>query len=275
MMQLARYYLITNIALQVFFGVRARYQGTRPLSLTPRLYYVILYQMLKIILALTGEFYTGLLKLLYPQDCLLCSGRTRELKPVPLCGECSDRIMAYVNTPHWAIVEKDFSFDTAYHVASYDDIVKKTICLFKYGGKPHLAKVLGPVMAEYAAKNMNFKSIDMVVPVPLHPVKQRERQFNQSELIAGYIAKRFNKKLETESLKRIKYTASQTGLSREERLRNLDGAFLVKSGSDFKDKSVLLVDDVMTTGATLHECAKTIKSAGAKKVIAYTLACGN
>lgn len=226
-------------------------------------------------LASTNNFYMALLNLLYPQDCLICSAMTRELKPVNLCGGCSDRLMAYVNTPHWAMAEKEFSFDMAYHVASYEDIIKKSICLFKYEGKTRLAKILGAIMAEYAARNMNFDSIDMVVPVPLHPLKQRERQFNQSELIAGYIAKKFNKRLEKNSLKRIKYTTPQTGLSRDERLRNLKGAFLVRSGSDLAGKSVLLVDDVMTTGATLHECAKTIKSAGAKKVLAYTLACGN
>ena len=215
------------------------------------------------------------LNLLYPQDCLVCSNSTRELKPAPLCGPCSDRIMAFVETPHWAMTEKDFSFDAAYHVASYEDIVKRCICLFKYEGKTRLSNVLGSVMVEYAARNLNLNSIDMIVPVPLHPVKMRERQFNQSELIAGHLAKRFDKRLEKDWLKRVRYTSSQTGLSREQRLRNLKGAFLVRSGSDFADKNILLVDDVMTTGATLHECAKTIKSAGAKQVLAYTLACGN
>ena len=239
--------------------------------------------MLKTILSSTGDFYLGLLNLLYPQDCLVCNGRTRELKPAPLrrdpaplCGPCSDRIMAYVETPHWVMTEDGFSFDVAYHVASYEDIVKRCICLFKYEGKIRLSKVLGSVMAEYAARNTGcFGPIDMIVPVPLHPVKLRERQFNQSELIAEHLAGRLDKKLEKNWLKRIKYTAPQTGLSREQRLRNLKGAFLVRKEARFADKSVLLVDDVMTTGATLHECAKTIKSAGAKKVLAYTLACGN
>jgi len=234
--------------------------------------------MLKAILSSTGDFYLGLLNLLYPQDCLVCSGRTGDLKPAdpaPLCGPCNNRIMAYVDTPHWAMAESGLSFDTAYHVASYDDIVKRCICLLKYEGKTRLSKVLGAVMAEYAARNMNLASIDMIVPVPLHPLKLRERQFNQSELIAGHLAESFGKKLEKNWLKRIRYTAPQTGLSREQRLRNLKGAFLVKKEAYFADRSVLLVDDVMTTGATLHECAKTIKSAGAKKVLAYTLACGN
>jgi len=212
---------------------------------------------------------------MYPQDCLVCNGRMRELKPSHLCGPCSDRIMAYIDTPHWAMTEEGLSLDAIYHVASYEDIVKKCICLFKYEGKTSLAQILGAVMTEYAERNMNFNAIDMIVPVPLHPVKLRERQFNQSELIAERLAKKFNKKLEKNWLKRIRYTPSQTGLSREQRLRNLKGAFLTKNEADFAGKTVLLIDDVMTTGATLHECAKTLKSAGAKKVLAYTLACGN
>ena len=232
--------------------------------------------MLKTILSSTGDFCLGLLNLLYPQDCPVCGGRIRELKPAPLCGPCNDRIMAHVKTPHWAMTEKGFSFDAAYHVASYEGIVKRCICLFKYEGKTRLSNVLGSVMAEYAARNNgDLGPIDMIVPVPLHPVKLRERQFNQSELIAEHLAKRFNKKLEKNWLRRIKYTAPQTGLSREQRLRNLKGAFLVIKEARFADKSVLLIDDVATTGATLHECAKTIKSAGAKKVLAYTLARGN
>ncbi|MDD5073249.1 MAG: ComF family protein [Candidatus Omnitrophica bacterium] len=231
--------------------------------------------MLKTILSSTGDFCLTFLNLLYPQDCLVCSGRARELKPTPLCEPCSDRIMAYVGSPHWATAERELAFDAAYHVASYEDIVKRCICLFKYEGKTRLSKVLGSVMVEYAARNLNFGSVDMIVPVPLHPVKLRERQFNQSELIAEHLAKKFNKKIEKDWLKRIRYTAPQAGLSREQRLRNIKGAFLVKRDAGFAGKSILLVDDVMTTGATLHECAKTIKSAGAKKVLAYTLACGN
>lgn len=230
--------------------------------------------MLRTIFTSTGDFSLALLNLLYPQDCVVCANRIREVKAAQLCKTCNDRIMRFADSPHWSITEKDFAFDAAYHVAGYEDIVKKCICLFKYEGKTRLSKLLGALMAEYAERNMNLKDIDMLVPVPLHPVKMRERQFNQSELIAGHIAKRFDKKLENRWVKRIRYTAPQTGLSRQQRLRNMKGAFLVRQDSDFKDKSVLLVDDVMTTGATLHECAKAIKSAGAKKVFAFTLARG-
>lgn len=231
--------------------------------------------MLRTIFTSTGNFYLTLLNLLYPQDCLICSNRIREAKAARLCGPCNDRIMRYADTPHWSFTENGLAFDAAYHVAGYDDIVKRCICLMKYNGKQDLSNILGGLMSEYAERNMNFNDIDMFVPVPLHPVKLRERQFNQSELIAGHLAKRFNKKLESKWIKRVRYTPQQAGLSREQRLRNIKGAFLVRQDAAFADKTVMLVDDVMTTGATLHECAKTLKSAGAKKVFAFTLARGN
>jgi len=231
--------------------------------------------MLRMILSSTGSFYFTILNLLYPQDCLICSNRIHEAKDARLCAPCNNRIMRYADTPHWSFTEQGLAFDAAYHVADYDDIVKRCICLMKYGGKRQLSDTLGGLMTEYAERNMNFNSIDMFVPVPLHPVKLRERQFNQSDLIAGHLAQKFNKKLENKWIKRIRYTPQQAGLSRDKRFRNIKGAFLVRQDADFYGKSVMLIDDVMATGATLHECAKAIKSAGAKKVYAFTLARGN
>jgi len=135
--------------------------------------------------------------------------------------------------------------------------------------------LLGKLMLDFAGRNIDPDEIDFVVPVPLHPVKLRERQFNQSEVLAAYLAKKLNKKIVKDRLKRIKYTMPQTELKREQRLKNVNGAFRAKRDSNFEDKTILLVDDVLTTGATLNECAKALKDAGAKRVIAFALARGN
>ena len=153
--------------------------------------------------------------------------------------------------------------------------MKRCICLFKYDSKTQLADLLGKLMSDFAVRNIGAEEIDMIVPVPLHPVKLRERQFNQSELLAAHLARKINKNVVRDKVKRIKYTAPQTKLKRDQRLKNVRGAFLVKKNADFKEKTVLLVDDVLTTGATLHECAKALKDAGAKKVVALALARGN
>lgn len=138
-----------------------------------------------------------------------------------------------------------------------------------------MVNLLGEIMADFANKNINSHEIDLIVPIPLHPVKLRERQFNQSEALATYLAKKLNKKIIKDRIKRIKYTLPQTELKREDRLKNVKDAFLAKRHNGFEDRTILLIDDVFTTGATLHECAKSLKNAGAKKVIAFALARGN
>ena len=231
--------------------------------------------MLTPILTSIGDFFGVLFNLLYPQNCLICSHKINDLKVSPICGDCSGKIK--INSEVFCVEggAENFAFDRAFYATSYDDVIKTCICLFKYDGKTQLANPLGKLMCDFAVKNIGAEEIDMVVPVPLHPVKLRERQFNQSELLAAHLARKMNKKVVKDRVRRIKYTAPQTELKKNERLRNVKGAFLVRKGSDFNEKTVLLVDDVLTTGATMHECAKALKDAGAKKVVALALARGN
>ena len=112
----------------------------------------------------------------------------------------------------------------------------------------------------------------MVVPVPLFPKRNRTRGYNQSELLAKNFAPRVGLTADTKSLVRIKNTVSQTTLGRMGRLANMKGAFSCKNPAAVKGKTVLLIDDVATTGATLEGCAAALKAAGAKKVMAYTFA---
>lgn len=231
--------------------------------------------MLTPILTSVGDLCGALLNLLYPQNCLICSNRINDLKAHPICGDCRNKIGINSEASRIEGKMEDFAFDRAFYATAYDDVVKKCICLLKYGGKTQLADPLGKLMRDFAVKNMAAEDIDIIVPVPLHPVKLRERQFNQSELLAAHLARKMNKKVVRDRVRRIKYTAPQTELKKDERLRNVKGAFLVRKGSDFNEKTVLLVDDVLTTGATMHECAKALKDAGAKKVVALALARGN
>lgn len=222
-----------------------------------------------------SNFWHTLLNLLYPQNCLICNYKLETQCSSLICETCWNKIR--INTTAYS-VEGDgegFAFDNAFYAATYDDTMKRCIRLFKYEGKIQMVTLLGKVMTDFANKNMNVHEIDLIVPVPLHPLKLRERQFNQSEMLATYLAKRFNKKIIINRVKRIKYTLPQTELKREERLKNVKGVFLAKKYSGFEDSTILLVDDVFTTGATMHECAKSLKDAGAKKVIAFALARGN
>jgi len=120
--------------------------------------------------------------------------------------------------------------------------------------------------------NSSFPCLDLVVPIPLHRKKLRERGFNQAELIAKVVAKHLQVRLTKGNLKRTKATITQTSLDRKERRRNLREAFTVKNRDGFQAKNVLLVDDVYTTGTTIKEAAKVLKEAGVKEVYVFALA---
>lgn len=221
-----------------------------------------------------SNYWYAFFNLLYPQYCLVCDYKLKANEPRLLCEACTGKINADATSGCVKSDGEGFAFERAFYAATYDDTIKRCVRLFKYEGKIQMADLLGELMADFANKNIDADEIDLIVPVPLHPLRLRERQFNQSEALATYLAKRLNKTLVKDKVKRIKYTTPQTELKREERLKNVNDAFLADANK-FKDKTILLIDDVLTTGATLHECSKALKSTGAKRVIAFALARGN
>jgi competence protein ComFC len=115
--------------------------------------------------------------------------------------------------------------------------------------------------------------VDSIVPVPLHPTREREREFNQSAVLASVAAKRLRLPVE-DCLKRTRYTSTQTHFHREERFENLAGAFALRRGVDPSGRNLALVDDVLTTGSTADACARVLKDAGAAAVVVITVARG-
>jgi ComF family protein len=142
----------------------------------------------------------------------------------------------------------------------------------KYAGRSHLARSLGPLLASYAASWLGRGDGLLVMPVPLHPGRLRERGFNQSLLLARHVASRLEADLDYLSLRRIRFTQPQTRLTGDERKKNVRRAFGVNAKTGLKGRSVLLTDDVATTGSTLNECARALKKAGVKEVYCLVLA---
>jgi len=145
------------------------------------------------------------------------------------------------------------------------DLMRGIIHNLKYRNKRSLARRLGEWMAGTLQGGEGF---DVVIPVPLHSARRRERGYNQSDLLAREVAAHLGIPFLTRALKRVKNTRSQTGLKREERLLNVQGAFRVKDKPAVSGKAVLLVDDVTTTGATLKACGEALILVGAGKVMA-------
>jgi ComF family protein len=154
----------------------------------------------------------------------------------------------------------------------YDGGIMEAIHQMKYAGKSHLADFLGSLLASFAKEWLGNTSDYLLMPVALHPKKLRERGFNQSLVLAKAIKPLLGTELDFLSLRRVIYTQPQTGLNSDERRKNVRKAFGLIGQPDLKKRTVILVDDVATTGNTMNECARVLKKAGCDKVFCLTLA---
>ena len=202
------------------------------------------------------------------------------LNKIPLCGCCG----APMKSAHAATLCADCRdnryhasppFDAARSVYSYVGAIRPAIHRLKYDGKTALAKPLAQLLIDYLQSSTQCvapEELNLIVPVPLHRFRQWRRGFNQSELLAREIGRAFGVP-SREVLRRTRFTPPQVELSREERQQNVKGVFALRDTKiKFQGATILLIDDVYTTGATLKECAHVLKNAGAKRVFVLTLA---
>jgi competence protein ComFC len=230
-----------------------------------------------------------LLGLVYPLHCALCGCRIEteeageqaafcepclngiQTLPEHHCPVCSHPMAGLMLCPncdgrHWHL-------ETIVAACRYDGGVRELIQRFKYGRDVTMARPLGMLLARSLGDpRFAGKTFDAVVPVPLHPQRERERGFNQADLLAGWLARSLGVP-KRDLLKRIRPTAQQAGFDRSHRMENLRGAFALRRPLP-PDASILLVDDVSTTGATLDACAAVLKEEGAAEIAAAVVARG-
>lgn len=228
----------------------------------------------------------GLLTLLYPPglNCPLC----REALPREgfLCDKCALSLEIWREEPHCRCCGRLLGeiknlcgecqnhpppFVAARAAAPYDGPFRQGIHRLKFHGEQSLAEPLGRLMGEVVAGEPLFEGIELIVPVPLHPRRLRERGFNQSGLLAAELSRQLNVPLR-EVLQKQRDTREQVGLKRKERLVNLAGAFAVAQPAAIQGKYILLVDDIFTTGSTVTHCTQALLSRGAAKVAVITWA---
>ncbi len=153
-----------------------------------------------------------------------------------------------------------------------DNPIQSLVHNLKYGNKPFIGNYLGKVFAEKYLCKLNESGIDTIIPVPLFHSKRAERGYNQSYQFAKGISITTGIRVCTNAIKRIRNTETQTHLSREERNENVANAFKVTHKNKVTGKRILIIDDVITTGSTINECAKTLNEAGANKIFAGSIA---
>ncbi|MFO0751933.1 MAG: ComF family protein [Thermodesulfovibrionales bacterium] len=224
------------------------------------------------------------LNLLFPSRCPVCGGHSDDSRSNPLCSACWEGIERYAGpaclrcgiptasfhtTLCASCVQKPPPFSNTLFYGIYDGTLKEAVHLLKFGGIKRLARPLGLLLAA-----LPLPPVDAVVPVPLRKKRLQEREFNQTALLGRRLAGELDVPLLLDALEKTKETPHQTGRGREERLRNVRGAFAVPRmmAGKVEGKALLLVDDVITTGTTAAECSGALVKAGARSVTVVALA---
>jgi len=233
------------------------------------------------------EFLRGIASLLYPPSCTICSAsvelgeylcpecdaKVSRIVP-PFCAKCSEPFDGAITTPFECAncAHRTLHFDAAVSAYRSRGIVRHVILNFKYGRQIHLRHLVSRwLVRALDDERLRERQFDAIVPVPLHPARQRERGFNQAALLAEWLSSHLSVQLRP-ALERTHYTTTQTAFDRSERMQNLRGAFRLRKKGDVRNLRVLLIDDVLTTGSTLSECARILKEGGAPSVYAATAA---
>lgn len=234
----------------------------------------------------------ALSSVLFPAPCRICDKLLTNASRIPVCERClngferiSDPMCQCCGrpfvSPHAADAMQPlcrlcrigaYAFDRARSFGVYDDALSAAVVLLKYEGVRRLGDWFAGRLAETAQKCAGDWRIDLVVPVPLHAGRLRERGYNQAELIAKPLAKKMGLRFGSYLLVRTKPRPAQLILSRTERWSSVRGAYATSERARVDNLRILLVDDVLTTGATLDACSRALKKAGAKAVFALTVA---
>ncbi|CAN5612152.1 ComF family protein [soil metagenome] len=205
--------------------------------------------------------------------CSTCDRKAPRIKP-PFCSKCSEPFPGAItdtfscaNCSH-----RTLHFESAVSSFRSRGIVRKIVHDFKYGKQAHLQHPIAEWLLETMDDpRLKGRKLDLLVPVPLHPARERERGFNQAELLAELLSARAGVPYRA-VLQRTRYTTTQTAFDRTERMENLHNAFRLRKNADVRGLRVLLIDDILTTGSTLSECARVLKGGGALSVHAATAA---
>ena len=249
---------------------------------------------MKDILKLTKEGLDSLLNLIYPPLCGICNKRLLEdleintstckdcLQDIkhnvgPYCVKCGRSLNGSTEnvTVCWDCFDKQTHYERNYSAVLYEGVAREALHLLKYSGRTSLVNLFCVLLIDFLEKNPEIlKEIDGALAVPLHSIRQREREFNQVDYLVSAILKKFKLTEIRNCLVRIRPTHPQSDLDKPERTQNVRDAFQIRQPNLILGKSLLLVDDLFTTGATINECARVLRKNGAKKVRCLTFARG-
>lgn len=243
-------------------------------------------------LLLIKDTLDALASVFFPAPCWICDETLANASLIPICELCLAEIQRingvqcegcgrpFVSPVAAEAIHKvcyvcrrgSYSFDRARSFGLYNDALSGAILLLKYESMKRLGGWFAGLLEPLVREEFKGLEFDVIVPVPLHPSRQRERGYNQAELIARPLARRLGLKMATYLLVRTKPRPPKSVLTLRERWESVRGAYETRTGAKVDKLRILLVDDVFTTGATLDACAKALREAGAKSVHGVTVA---
>jgi ComF family protein len=205
--------------------------------------------------------------------CAACLGEMIRVDE-PACQRCASRVGKYVDTSDGCLAcrRQEHRFDAAVRLGIYDGKLRETCLSFKSVHNELLGPALTRLFLSYQSEFIRSVRADMVVAVPLHFVRRFLRGFNQAESLARCLAAELQLPHRSRILKRVRMTRPQSELKRDERRDNVHDAFRARPAADLKGATVLLVDDILTTGATCSDAARALKAAGAARVVVAIVA---
>lgn len=221
---------------------------------------------------------SNLIGLFYPNICLICNENLNKSEQ-QICLKCLREIPRTnfhlqkdnpVEKRFWG--KADIQKASSFFFFTKGSPFQKLLHELKYRDNKEIGELMGAYAATDLIADPDFATVDLIVPIPLHPKKYIKRGYNQSELICNGLAKVFKKPVETKSLRRLKENTTQTRKTVYERYENTAGIFEVVNGETFENKHVLLVDDVLTTGSTIEAAIQALKTCKGIKISIFTLA---
>lgn len=202
----------------------------------------------------------------YPKVCGFCN---KIISTEYTCKNCQEKLK-YMYESERQLVSVNKYFDILICAYKYKGIIRSKILQYKFKNKKYLYTTLSQRLIELL--NMYSNEIDIIIPVPIHFMRAFNRGYNQSFLIARFIAQKMDKELKNNILKKVRNNKPQSLLTANKRKNNVYNAYKLIRADAIKGKTILLIDDIYTTGATVNECSKVLKENGAKKIIVATVA---
>lgn len=239
--------------------------------------------------ALVARVLQELVFFVYPPSCAGCGRHVSSAEAEGFCADCQ-RALELIEEPYCPLcgmpylveapgvhlcgdcITGAYRFQRARAAGVYRGLLREVLHRFKYQGQIYLARPLARLLLVPARNLCAVHTIDLMVPVPLHRRRLRQRGFNQAALLAGRLGSSLGVPVHYDILRRSRWTEPQIGLSRSQRAANVRGAFQLAGPEKVRGKNVLVLDDVLTTGETVNQCARVLRDGGAREVVLVTVA---